>query len=76
MALTIRGKDREDIGRSDFVELGHVANVPAKATMRVLDDLLLAMPRWLDRLQELPFDVRRIHKLRRACRYRAARLQD
>lgn len=76
MAMTICGKDREDIGRSDFVELGHVADVPAKATMRVLDDLLLAMPRWLDRLQELPFDVRRIHKLRRACRYRASRLQD
>jgi serine/threonine-protein kinase HipA len=75
MAMTINGKDREDIGRSDFLALGDAGNVPPKATARVLDELLSAMPRWLDRLDELPFDRRRIHKLRQACAYRATRLQ-
>gem|GEM_PF-2802311 len=34
------------------------------------------MPSWLDRLDELPFDERRIRKLRRAIEYRAGRLAD
>jgi serine/threonine-protein kinase HipA len=75
MAMTINGKDREDIGRNDFFELGGAGNVPPKATARVLDELLLAMPRWLDRLDELPFDGRHIHKLRQACIYRSTRLK-
>jgi serine/threonine-protein kinase HipA len=75
MALTIAGKDREDIGRADLIELGSTCDVPPKATARVLDELLAAMPRWLDRLDELPFDTRKLHKLRQACRYRAGRLR-
>lgn len=75
MALTIRGKDREDIGRSDFLELGSECGVPEKATARVIDELLERMPRWLDRLGELPFDRRRVHRLERACVYRAERLR-
>ncbi|MCA8950905.1 MAG: HipA domain-containing protein [Planctomycetes bacterium] len=74
MALSVGGKDREDIGRADFVALGDACGVPPKATARVLDRLLAAQPRWLERLDELPFDARRIHRLRQACRYRAARL--
>ena len=74
MALTIGGKDREDLGRKDFVELGEQCQVPAKATVRVLDELLAALPRWLDRVDELPFDARRCRDLERACRYRAKRL--
>lgn len=73
--MTIGGKDREDIGRNDFVELGRESGVPPKATARVLDELLVAMPRWLERIDELPFDRRRIGKLRRACAYRAERLR-
>lgn len=74
-ALSIGGKDREDIGRADFLALGQRCRVPAKATARVLDELLAAMPSWLDRLGELPFDVRTVHELGRACAYRAARLR-
>lgn len=74
MALTICGKDRENIGRGDFVELGAQCGVPPRATTRVLDELLAASPAWLDRLGELPFDERRLHKLRRTCLLRASRL--
>lgn len=75
MALTIGGKDREDLGRADFVALGERSGIPPKATMRVLDDLLRAMPRWHGQLDELPFDDRIVHKLRKACEYRADRLR-
>jgi serine/threonine-protein kinase HipA len=75
MALSIHGKDRDDIGRRDFLALGTECGVPPKATERVLDELLAAAPAWIDQLDQLPFDARRIHQLRKACRYRARRLQ-
>lgn len=75
MALSIQGRSREDIRRADFVALGEQCGVPKKATERVLDDLIAAVPVWLDRLAELPFDARRVHKLAQACRYRVSRLR-
>lgn len=74
MALSWNGKTREDIGRGDFIELGERCGVPAKAALRVLQKVLAAAPAWLDRLDELPFDARRVHRLRRACSYRVERL--
>jgi len=74
MALTIGGKDREDIGRQDFLTCGQHCGVSQKATIRLLDTLLSHMPAWLDRLEDLPYDSRQIHKLRQACRYRAQSL--
>jgi len=56
MALPLAGKSREDIGHQDFVVLGESCGVPQKATKRVLQELLTAMPAWFDRLDELPFD--------------------
>ncbi len=75
MALPIGGKEREDIGRRDFLTLGAACGVPPKAVERVLDELLEAMPDWLTRLGELPFDDRTLHQLDKACRYRGKRLQ-
>lgn len=75
MALSIQGRSREDIRRADFVQLGEQCDVPRKATERVLDELLAAMPAWIDRLDELPLDPRKLHKLEQACRYRARRLR-
>ncbi len=75
MALSIGGRSREDLGRADFVKLGAVAGVAKAAVERVLDDLLAAMPAWLDRLGELPFDARVLHKLGQSCKYRAGRLR-
>ncbi|HMQ24230.1 MAG TPA: HipA domain-containing protein, partial [Planctomycetota bacterium] len=75
MALQIQGRDREDIGRKDFLALGEACGVRAKAVERVLDELVGKMPTWHDRLEELPFDARTVHKLRKACSYRADRLR-
>lgn len=74
MALSLQGRDREDIRRADFIALGEQCGVPQKATARVLDGLLGAVATWIDRLGELPFDQRRVLELQQACRYRAERL--
>lgn len=76
MALTIQGRDREDIGHADFLAFGEACGLRTKATARVLDELLSHMPKWLGRLDELPYDKRVIHKLRKACEYRAERLRS
>jgi serine/threonine-protein kinase HipA len=75
MALSINGKDRENIGRRDFLALGSACGVLPKATERVLDELLAALPVWLDHLVELPFDRRTLHQMEKACRYRERRLR-
>ncbi len=74
MALSVAGKTREDIGRTEFVSLGATVGLRERAVARLLDDLLARMPLWFDRLGELPFDGQRIHNLRRATRYRRDRL--
>lgn len=74
LALSVGGKIREDIGRADFTRLGLSAGVRERASARVIDALVAATPAWLDRLTELPFDTRRLHKLRRAIQYRIGRL--
>ncbi|NOY26852.1 MAG: hypothetical protein GXP62_13355, partial [Oligoflexia bacterium] len=38
--------------------------LPPRAVERVLDELVDRAPAWLDRLDALPFDLRRLHKLR------------
>ena len=75
MALTIDGKREENIGRASFLALGASAGLPARAVERLLADLLAASDSWIDRLDELPFDERRINKLGRAMRYRRDRLR-
>ena len=75
MALPIGGRDREDIGRAGFFALGEAVGLPNRAIARLLDDLLERVPAWLDDLDTLPYDSRRIHKLRRAIGYRCERLR-
>jgi serine/threonine-protein kinase HipA len=73
-ALPILDKTDEPIGRADFVALGTGAGVPARATEKLLDDLVERVELWLPGLDALPFDARTIHKLRRAIEYRRDRL--
>ena len=74
VALSVGGKFREDIGRADFMAAGLAAGVRQPAMARVIDELLAAVPDWLNRLDELPFDNRRVHKLRKAIEYRVRRM--
>jgi hypothetical protein len=74
MALTLNGRRREDIGRADFVALGAAAGLRGRAVERALDELRARVELWIDGLASLPFDARRLHKLRRAIEYRRDRL--
>ncbi len=74
MALPVNGKRRDDIGREDFLALGARVSLPTRAVTQALDELVDRAPRWLARLDELPFDQRRRHKLRRAIEHRRERL--
>ncbi len=73
-ALSIGGKSGEDLRRKEVLALGANAGVPAKATNRVLDRLLRALPSWLERIGGLPFDARTRSKLQRSIELRATRL--
>lgn len=75
MALSVGGKLREDIGRADFIGLAEAGGVRARAAARVIDQLVGAVPTWLARLKDLPFDDRKTHKLQRAVEYRVRRLE-
>ena len=74
-ALSIGGKTDERIGRSDFVALGESVAVRARATERTLSELIDRTDDWLPHLDELPFDARTLHQLRRAIEYRRERLR-
>jgi serine/threonine-protein kinase HipA len=65
MALTIDQKDRENITRTSFLSLGRYLDVPARATMRMLDGLLKGLDGLVDAVDALPFDARRLNKLKR-----------
>ena len=74
MALSINDRDGENIRRKDFFALGESVGVPAPAVARVLDELLKSMPKWWDKLPQLPFPAPAIRKLSRTLELRAKRL--
>jgi serine/threonine-protein kinase HipA len=75
VALLVHGKDRQDIGRKDFLALGTTLGVPTKAVERVIDELLDAVPSWLPDVGSLPFDPRTTRRLGKAIAYRSRRLE-
>ena len=75
MALPVNGRSREDIGRSDLLHLAATLGVPARAADKVLDDVVVAVDTWVDRLDESGFDQRAVRRWGRAVRYRQARLR-
>jgi serine/threonine-protein kinase HipA len=59
-----------DVPRRRWLDLAETVGLPARAAAQVLDDLVAASPRWVDRLDELPFDDRTVAKFRRFLQYR------
>ncbi len=74
MALSINGRQRENIRRADFIALGEAVGLRARAVERALDELRERVDLWIGDLDTLPFDEGKIHKLRRAIEYRRDRL--
>ena len=74
-ALTLNGRDRDNIGRADFVALGEAAGVRPRAVEGALDELRARVDLWIDGIDELPFDGGVLRTLRRAVEYRRERLR-
>jgi serine/threonine-protein kinase HipA len=74
MALPINGRDRENIGRRDFMALGESVGLRPRAVERALDRLCERAALWIPDLASLPFDEQRRDELRRAVEYRRKRL--
>ncbi len=74
MALTIDGRT-SNLTRARMLSFAATIGLSQRAATRVLDDLTEAADVWLDRLDELPFDPRRIHDLRKFLRYRQAEIR-
>jgi serine/threonine-protein kinase HipA len=74
MAMPVAGKDRENIGRDDFLKLAGVLGVSDRAAGKVIDDIAIAVNGWIDSRPEVGFNGRVTAKWRRAVEYRARRL--
>lgn len=74
MALAIDGRDREDLTWRSFVALGDATGVRPHAVRRVLTELVGRSGRWIAQLDQLPFDARRRHRLRRLVEDRRRKL--
>ena len=74
MALRISRRTRDDVGRTHMLSLAAAIGLRERAAAHLIDDIVERMPGWVDRLEELPFDPRRIHKFRRAVAHRRGRL--
>jgi serine/threonine-protein kinase HipA len=74
MALPLNGRDRENIGRRDFLAAGETLGLRSPPVERMLNELLAGAERWIGDLARLPFDKGKLLKLRRAIDYRRERL--
>lgn len=74
LAVAIGGSREAQVSRARFVRLAAAVGVPERAAVRLLDDLLRRALPFIGRLDELPFDQRRVHDLRRLLRSRHALL--
>ncbi len=75
MALTLNGRNKEDVGRDDFIQLGRAVRLRERAVTRSLDELCARVDTWADQLSDLPFDPAVNKKLARAVAYRRRRLE-
>jgi serine/threonine-protein kinase HipA len=74
LALSVNGKRREDVARSDLMALAAAVGVPGRAAAKVIDDVVARVDAWLPELADLPYDVGVLTKWRRAATYRARQL--
>ncbi|GHD08001.1 type II toxin-antitoxin system HipA family toxin [Zhihengliuella salsuginis] len=70
MAMSIDGARTTDLTRGRFVALAEAVGVRPGAAARVIDTTVDAAGSWLDSVDTLPFEARRIHKLKRFVRNR------
>ena len=74
LAVAIDGSRQAQVSRNRLLRLASAAGIPERATLLLIDNLLRRALPFIDRLDELPFDRRRVHALRRVMRSRHALL--
>lgn len=74
MALSLNGKDRENIGHADMLALASQLRVSRRAAEKVIDGVAGAVEAWLPMLDALPFADRMTVKWTKAVQYRRRRL--
>ncbi len=75
MALSISGRNSDNIRGIEFVELGKHLGLPERAVRRMITEQSNNMDSWLPLIAELPFDSAKIAKLQRFAQHRRDRLQ-
>lgn len=65
LALAMGGTREGQVSRKRLLAFAAAIDLPERAAEMALDELLDALLPWLDRLDELPFDDRRVHDLHR-----------
>lgn len=65
LALRLGGSRDGQVSRKRLLAFAAEVGVRERAAVMALDELLDASEPWLDRLDQLPFDERRLHDLRR-----------
>jgi hypothetical protein len=74
MAMTISGRNSNNIRRIEFVDLGEQLGLPERAVRRVIAEQCDHMDTWLPLVSELPFDPAKLAKLQKFAQYRRDRL--
>jgi hypothetical protein len=74
MALSISGKRDGNIPGTRFVALGGELGLPARAARTIIEHVAASADRWIDGLDDLPFDKGVTIKLKRVIRNRQAML--
>jgi serine/threonine-protein kinase HipA len=74
MAMTISGRNSNDIRGLEFIELGKHLGVPERAVRRVITEQCDHLDSWLPLVTALPFDPAKIAKLQKFAKYRRDRL--
>ncbi|CAN5416860.1 hypothetical protein BH23ACT9_BH23ACT9_20100 [soil metagenome] len=72
----VQGRKRENITRATMLDLAEAIGLRPRAARSAIDTLVDAVDDWLPELETLPFDQRRIHRLRRVILDRRARLAN
>ena len=75
LAMSIGGNRRGQVSRRALVAFAVDRGLPESAALLSIDDLVRRATPWLERLDELPFDPKRIHDLRSFMRARLRLLQ-
>lgn len=76
MALSVDGRRDENITGPRFVALGAAIGLPERAARRVVDRIAASADAWLDGVDSLPFDKRKVHRFKRVVANRQRMLRQ